>query len=264
MPAGRARLISSHVMPYDLMNGLYVDKRLQDPVDRRNAHIRLCATMLSALRSELLKERISVSKLPEGCERMTRAWHWLCGQDRHFLSQFAIQTRSSVKSFYKEIEPAFELGGHRQLARQLIRWASEGLKWHLSVDIVTTRVGRHFDEHPDNELTLRPKTGTLHTHEHMYPVAAALRDVVAAGREGCDLNKFLRESSFRAFVTRTENSLLLKDKLPDSASSLPVAFRAFERYRVAGLLDELQPVSQRGRRALERFLARKKLLGVVP
>lgn len=171
------------------------------------------------------------------------------------------------------------------LAGHLIRHAGESTDFHATVDFVTRTALVHI--RAALSASKRVTTGSLKqwslfTHEHMVPGQAVLRLITNADHpeSSGDLQPLLAALSLRALVTGTKrkkvdgwirqeidaldsdwsSSLPEPSRIegwdgPEQLDEIPARFYGLMRYEAAHLLDELVPVSRRGREVMADYHA---------
>lgn len=171
------------------------------------------------------------------------------------------------------------------LAAYLIRHASESSNYPATVDFVTEGALRSIVQKKATHTARH--TGISHlmqwelfTHEHMVPGSAALHLLTNRAIATASVAQMLEGFSYRALITGTSKKrtkgvpngelgkldakfkarLPEQDELPGWAkgqglSSIPTQYYGLIRYEVAGLLNDLRPVSVRAQELLKEYLA---------
>jgi hypothetical protein len=151
----------------------------------------------------------------------------------------------------------------RVLVKHLIRVASESADFYRTVDFIT-RSAATTVEKARKKNNWKPLAGHLQpsselTHEHMVPGEAVLL-ALSKVPVGMPLADELEPLTYRALVCKKKDIHKLDNKMkstlppveqtrlvnqPEKLASVPPAFKALMRYDVAGLLEDLLPVSPR-------------------
>lgn len=163
----------------------------------------------------------------------------------------------------------------RRLVKNVIRVAGESTDHQRTVDFITLAAAQSIDAARLAHKTGRSLAGhladtTCLSHEHMVPCETVLKELVEAPAD-TSLFEILDPLTYRALVCKTTERPLLdatalksalppldKTRLAKSVRKEEVApeFKALMRYDVAGVLEQLRPISDRAKKLLPAYLER--------